>query len=918
MKTKRILLFMLLTAYIGCLYSQVSDSYLKLNNTHDMLSLSQWGPYSKKYAGISHINNINKGLRFDVSIFPGYYRNKILVPNVVMESGYFPWEISPDMSEITYRYELEWKDRVYIDVTYSILDSANVLTTMECVNNTEREHALQLNYIANIDYPENHPTKKINKENNACWVNCLNYTDINFTNKRITDNLVFDGWMRGEIRGKEYIDGYAIGKEFGKDKGDKVIYNLPQSIEKEGILGIYYRMKKGTKLSFQVDGIINKLIICEGTGNFEFLYLPYNLTNHKKRTLTFTSQGGSPIELNGLLFGSREQMKQLKIVPKERNMIPIETENINSLCLKFNDIDCHYGLAWDFSPYQVRRILNDELDIFFRKYVHEHLRTTIRGNENGFFSNIFLRPVELPSHSKKTIYGLICKGEKETVNETLKKFGQDKEKYISQKKKYKDPYSGIINEGRKYIFSQKMLQATLLSNVVYPVYTQREFIRHFSPGKWWNSLYTWDSGFIALGLAEIDLQKAIENLNAYTTPAESQSAFIHHGSLVPVQMYVYFELWNRTQSKDLLQYFYPRLKQYYDFFVGKNGSSSMCIPNSKLLKPWDYWSNSGGWDDYPAQVYVEEEKIGSKTSPVISTAHAIRIAKILRLAAKVLEKKEDIKEYDKAISHYSFMLQKHSWDGVSGYFSYIVHDSLGNPKNILLKKETGENFNMGLDGVYPLFSGICTNQQKCILIEKLFSDKYLWTQSGLGVVDQSASYYKHDGYWNGTVWMPHQWFMWKTMLDIGRSDLAWKIAKTALEVYNKETESSYYTFEHFIAKNGLGAGWHQFGGLSTPILIWFSAYFKPGTVTTGFESWIKHQSFNSDKTSYFGSITFDDATPKHARTILICLNPKFKYRAKINKKQINYIERHKGLLEIKLPVTNQNCIIEITPIVSTQ
>ena len=76
-------------------------------NSHDIASLHTWGPYSKRYAGISHIPDMRKGIRFDFSVMPGYYRNRQLVPHVLFESSYYPWEINPEMTRITYRYELE-------------------------------------------------------------------------------------------------------------------------------------------------------------------------------------------------------------------------------------------------------------------------------------------------------------------------------------------------------------------------------------------------------------------------------------------------------------------------------------------------------------------------------------------------------------------------------------------------------------------------------------------------------------------------------------------------------------------------------------------------------------------------------------------------------------------------------------------
>jgi len=70
-------------------------------NSHDITSLHAWGPYSKRYAGISHIPDMRKGIRFDFSVMPGYYRNRQLVPHVLFESSYYPWEINPEMTRIT-------------------------------------------------------------------------------------------------------------------------------------------------------------------------------------------------------------------------------------------------------------------------------------------------------------------------------------------------------------------------------------------------------------------------------------------------------------------------------------------------------------------------------------------------------------------------------------------------------------------------------------------------------------------------------------------------------------------------------------------------------------------------------------------------------------------------------------------------
>ena len=100
------------------------------------LNLPLWGPYNKKYLGASHIADEKLGLRFDVSLFPGFYRRSVMLPKDIMDSGVKMLASSPDVSHYIYRYELEWKDKVYIDADF--LSDNNVMT-IECsiVNNTD-------------------------------------------------------------------------------------------------------------------------------------------------------------------------------------------------------------------------------------------------------------------------------------------------------------------------------------------------------------------------------------------------------------------------------------------------------------------------------------------------------------------------------------------------------------------------------------------------------------------------------------------------------------------------------------------------------------------------------------------------------------------------------------------------------------
>lgn len=552
---------------------------------------------------------------------------------------------------------------------------------------------------------------------------------------------------------------------------------------------------------------------------------------------------------------------------------------------------------------EVREILNGELESFFRRKVHDHVSSRLVGDRKWHYMNAFLRPVVLEPDSEQTIYMLVCTGDKEQVQQELQSFHSTPDKLIAQVKSMEGAKSKdkVLPGGEKYLLGNRLLQASLLSNIVYPVYTQKEYIRHFTPGKNWNSLYTWDSGFIALGLIDVDPAKAFECIKAYTTPVGSESAFIHHGTPLPIQMYAYADLWNNSLSRETLEFLYPRLKQFFNFMVGNNPYSTTRMKGSGLLRTWDYFYNSGGWDDYPPQHARGGNKL---VTPVVTSAYYLRAAKILRLAAKELGLKKDMKEYEQVIKRLSNALQTYSWDEESGYFGYVLHDSLENAKEILRYKDQS-NFNKGLDGVTPLTAGICSPDQVNRLVGHLFSPDELWTKVGISTVDQSAPYYKVDGYWNGAVWFPHQWVMWKTLLDLGKGEEAYRVAHTALDNWEKECAASYFTFEHFIISSGRGAGWHQFSGLSSPILNWFAAYYKPGKVSTGFEVWITKSEFNSICSGYKADISFDDSTKAHERCMIVCMDAEHTYEAFFNGKPVNFRPGHAGMLEITLPATNK-------------
>ncbi|MGH7942922.1 MAG: MGH1-like glycoside hydrolase domain-containing protein, partial [Limisphaerales bacterium] len=373
-----------------------------------------------------------------------------------------------------------------------------------------------------------------------------------------------------------------------------------------------------------------------------------------------------------------------------------------------------------------------------------------------------------------------------------------------------------------------------------------------------------------------------------------------HGSPVPVQSYLFWELWNRTPSLELLAYCYPRLRQNHACLAGRLGSSTTRRHRDHLICTWDYFYNSGGWDDYPPQKYVHAHHLEASVAPVVNSAHTIRSAKLLRAAAAALQRPADFAEYDKDVAVLSASLHACSWDEASGYFGYVTHDAQGKPAGIL-RHDSGANFNMGLDGAYPLVAGICSPSQERQILDRLFSPQHLWMDIGLTTVDQSAPYFSPTGYWNGSVWLAHQWFFWKTMLDLGRGDLALQIARTGLDLWKKVTDATYDCMEHFEPREPFGAGWGQFSSLSSPALSWFASLYTPGRFTCGFDLWIEHCEFSRNNRSLRAKLKRLNGADRNS-TVLACMNPDSRYRVLWNGVSIA-ATCHEHCLQIQLPPT---------------
>ncbi len=877
--------------------------------------MHKWGPYSKKYFGISKIANHKKeeGVRFDFTVLPCVSNTDAKVPNVTIPVGVHPWECKSDYSYYSYRQDIEWKDVIYSDVSFTRLDDDSTLVRTEIFNNSDMMQNCLVNFFSSIQFPT------VNRVNLTLPEKCefkkaLSYESYEYNTPRPWDRETMDAMHKGEFFDDRFFEHKGLGdrdnnryilpkySKLGEEKNDRILYKFDMKNGYDNaVLAVRYRTTSVKASTFTINEKSFEFKACDEP---ETVFFPLGKLSGGEFLLSLISQGTGGIEFDFLVI-CEEKDKGIIVTETEKNnfMPQVETQDNEvgkTVKMKYEDVEGVFTLRTFNSETRLREIPSGCLEDVPTPRISQpdpsfdNMMETFSGefqwkhSDEGYYQNTLVHTIYIAPHTSHIEYAVI------SGSETEYKSLEEYEEIYSRAKASCEKYE--LNEaGKKYEFSNDLLRAAMFQNTVYPLYHHGDYVVHHTPGKRWDSFYTWDSGFIGLEMNMFNPDIAEYILDLYLSDGDNKDyAFLLHGSPVPVHIYQYYDMLCRENNKERLYAYYERVKMFYDFLCGKSEGSTTAKFKSGMTTTFEYFYNCSGMDDLPPQAEMYRRNLQLKTAPCISSSQVIRTAKLLSVIAEHIGKEKDVREYAEDIKRISDALNTYSWDEEAGYYSYVVHNDRGEPTE-KLRSETGENMNKTMDGIYPLIAGITDENQTEKILSHIKSEEEMMSKVGISAVNMKAGYYATNGYWNGNVWFSHQWFVWKTMLDLGENDFAYKIVKTALEAWKKEVEYSYYTFEMMSITTGRGGWFHNFGGLSAPVNIWANAYFKAGSFNCGFDTFCENSEFSDDFTRFDARFTHYNGKDS---TLIVVMNDKHSYTVNINGEKAKFNEREKGTLEI--------------------
>lgn len=558
--------------------------------------MPKWGPYSKKYSGVSRVteHETEKGVRFDFISLPAVSNTDAKAPNVTIPVGVHPWDVKSDYSFYSYRQDLEWKDVIYSDVSFTKLSDESVLVRTEIFNNSELMQNCLVNYFSSLQFPFL-TSYRVSLPNKSLMFDALDYSEFTYKTSRPWDNETMDAMHKGEFFDDRFTSHRGLGDRddnryillkyprLGEEKGDKIVYKIKNDLNfSDAALYVRYRTVDNKPSAFTVNG---DHVVFPPAQNMGEITIPIGNVDKGDYTLVLVSEGEGGIEFDFFAICEKYETNKILVEAKKNNFVPdvkVRDEiNGKTVEIKYEGVEKPFVLRTFNDETRLRSIPSGCLEdvptprISQPDKSFDNMMETFSGefswkhSDEGYYQNTLVHTLYIEPGKSHTEYAVISYGGAEYETP------EDYEKiYLSasgsvEKLSYND-------SGKKYEFSNRLLRAAMFQNTVYPLYHHGEYVIHHTPGKRWDSFYTWDSGFIGLDMLEFSPKIADYILDLYLSDKDNKDyAFLLHGSPVPVHLYQYYEMLQKASDKSKLYDYYDRAKMFYDFLP--NISVSCCI-----------------------------------------------------------------------------------------------------------------------------------------------------------------------------------------------------------------------------------------------------------------------------------------------------------------------------------------------------
>ncbi len=289
-----------------------------------------------------------------------------------------------------------------------------------------------------------------------------------------------------------------------------------------------------------------------------------------------------------------------------------------------------------------------------------------------------------------------------------------------------------------------------------------------------------------------------------TTPDRSQP---------PVGSYAIWKNYQRNQDRALLEWAYPRLKLWHDWWFkdrgdgqpwrdgnrdgllewGSDKGSSSAVGGRGFLQAAKWESgmdDSPMYDDatYNPQTYTMDlDDVGLNALYALDSECLARIALILGQDG-------DSRRFTADYERIKTVMQQKLWNEKDGIYENLSWDGK------FSKRLSPTNF-------YPLLAGVATPEQARRMVkEHLLNPKEFWGKYVIPTISRDDATFADQFYWRGDIWGPTNYLVYEGLNRYGLDDVALQFAQKSYELFQEDWQAHQHTNEQYYAWGGSAGG----------------------------------------------------------------------------------------------------------------
>lgn len=281
----------------------------------------------------------------------------------------------------------------------------------------------------------------------------------------------------------------------------------------------------------------------------------------------------------------------------------------------------------------------------------------------------------------------------------------------------------------------------------------------------------------------------------------------------PVGSYIIWKNYQRNSDIELLQWAYPKLKKWHDWWYGNRGDGQPWRDgNRNGLLEWG--SDRGSTFSVGGRGFLQHAKweSGMDDSPMyddvaynpgtytmelddvgLNSLYALDSECLAKIAA-ILGYDNDSRHFTEDYERITRLVREYLWNDQDGIFENRYWDGR------FSRRLSPTNF-------YPMLAGIATGEQaKRLVREHLTNSNEFWGKYVIPTISRNDSAFPDQYYWRGDIWGPTNYLVYEGLNRYGEDDLALEFAQKSYDLFMRDWDQHQRTNEQYYAWGGSAGG----------------------------------------------------------------------------------------------------------------